>query len=77
MSEFHEGQEVEVLDKWQVPHGYADVWRKAWIIGVPSGNNSYCVVFSDTTQGVFDADRIRARTEFSYDHGSANTRYWP
>jgi hypothetical protein len=64
MTQFHEGQEVEVLTDPAFPRGtYA--WCKAKIVALtPYGNDGttghWHVQFPDGSRGAFDADHIRA-----------------
>jgi len=79
MTQFHEGQEVEVWGANMYP------WRKAKIVGntgkwgapaLPENDKHYFVVeFPDSKRAVFDADHIRARlplTESDYDPDGIN-----
>jgi hypothetical protein len=59
MTQFHEGQEVEIY--WEFKRR-AERWHKAKIVEPPrSAYSTQCQVeFPDGTRGVFDADHIRA-----------------
>jgi len=64
MTQFHEGQEVEV---WKQPREdyQQPCWRKAKIAWqttscAPGNPKCYEVEFPNSTRAVFDADRIRA-----------------
>jgi hypothetical protein len=69
MTQFHEGQEVEIWDGFGVLRGGqpgSAVWRQAKIIGVSRGlgdpalnPGDYAVQFPDGTRAVFDAKNMR------------------
>jgi hypothetical protein len=63
MTQFHEGQEVEVRIKAPTQDG--GYWRKAKIVrcdnkGLYPAPYPYIVEFQDGTRAVFDAEHIRA-----------------
>ncbi len=60
---FRQGQNVEVWSDNLPGATFLEAmqWRKAKIVGTPSGDSeTYCVLFPDVTEGVFDAEHIRA-----------------
>lgn len=70
MTQFHEGQEVEVLqaveDFTQIvfPSFDRGIWRKAKILTISRPNEppqTCSVIFPDGTSGVFDEEHIRER----------------
>jgi len=63
MTQFHEGQEVEVAPLSEM----FGAWRKAKIVevdqrAVQTSPIKHLVEFADGTRGVFDADHIRSLT---------------
>jgi len=76
MTQFHEGQEVEV--KWRDGIRYG--WKKAKIVWqatscAPGNPKCYEVEFPDGASATFDADHLRARlplTEGDYDPDGIN-----
>ena len=67
MTQFHEGQDVEVAISVPVicnqndPPVYHELeWRKAKVIVVPGDRNQFLVRFPDGSRAVFDAEHIRA-----------------
>ena len=62
MTQFHEGQEVEITESWGPNPVY---WRRAKIIGLAADQSKYSRglwyvgAFPDDSRGVFDADHIR------------------
>ena len=86
MTQFHEGQEVEVgvLVPPGAHHAFFMEWRKAKIVGRDTVNYCACdvcnsgwlVQFPDNTRDVFDAEHIRADltklTEADYDPQDIN-----
>jgi hypothetical protein len=57
MTQFREGQDVEVRKR--DPYPYAHPWRKAKIV-MGTLPDTYLVQFQDCTRAVFDAGHIRA-----------------
>jgi hypothetical protein len=65
MTQFHEGQEVEVLDTEPPGKWHAD-WRKAKIV---DAHPPYIVEFTDGTRAGFDAEHIMPARELCIDCG--------
>jgi hypothetical protein len=65
MTHFHEGQDVEVLERWQVGHMKPQAaWRKAKIVeshgaGPATKSGVYSVLFPDGSRDAFGAEQIR------------------
>jgi hypothetical protein len=63
MTQFHEGQEVEVksqIGPLPADGPYAWKWRRAKITDCATRGGLIEVLFDDTSIAVFDADHIRA-----------------